>query len=173
MIVDHLTYAYRFFDLHNGFKQAFEFIDSYKTPLFESQRIQLAGPDLIAIIEPAQGKGKSAARLEAHRKYIDIQYIYEGREEIGWKPYQDCHHLYQSYNAEKDIEFFSDESLVWLSLKAGSFAIFFPNDAHAPLGGTQAVKKIIMKVAVEDTVSQNPIALSMHGKHDACCKKFC
>jgi beta-galactosidase beta subunit len=33
-------------------------------------------------------------------------------------------------------------------LQPGSFAIFFPEDAHAPLSSTGRVHKIVVKVAV-------------------------
>lgn len=146
MIVDQLNNAHRYYHVHNGFEEAFEFLKRFDGQHFEQTRIQLDGTRLIAIIEPAVGRGRQKSPLEAHRKYIDIQYSFEGNEEIGWKPYQDCLSVSQSYNEEKDIEFFSDVPAVWLPVPARSFAIFFPEDAHAPLAGVTAVKKIIMKI---------------------------
>ena len=150
MIIDHISLADRYFALHESFEQAFEFISSFNENVIEAKKFPLVDSSLIAILEPIQGKGHSKAQLEAHRKYIDIQYVLEGVEEIGWKPYRECQSCTQEYNPEKDIEFFSDPPLVWLTLKAGNFAIFFPTDAHAPLAGSGPVKKIIMKVAFKE-----------------------
>jgi beta-galactosidase beta subunit len=53
-----------------------------------------------------------------------------------------------SYDAEKDIVFFDDAPETWFRVPAGSFAVFFPEDAHAPLAGEGEVRKVIVKVAV-------------------------
>ena len=54
-----------------------------------------------------------------------------------------------AFDAAKDVGFFGDRPESWLSLPAGHFAIFFPDDAHAPLAGRGTLKKAIMKIAVE------------------------
>lgn len=146
MIIDLLSNSQRYFTLHREFENAFTFIQRYTH--FEPDRLHLPGSDMIAIIELAQGKSRSGARLEVHRKYIDIQYVFEGHEEIGWKPLKNCLSCSQPYHEEKDIQFFSDSPLVWTSLEKGFFAIFFPEDAHAPLASNSEVKKIIIKVPV-------------------------
>ena len=73
----------------------------------------------------------------------------EGHEEIGWKPLADCALTAVAYDAATDVTFFSDRPDSWLSLPAGHFAIFFPDDAHAPLAGRGTLKKAIVKIAVD------------------------
>lgn len=155
MILDQLIHAHYYFGLHAGFKKAFEFIQKTKNTPFEPQRIQLDGEDLIAILEAPESRGHSGARLEAHRKYIDIQYTFSGTEEIGWKPYHECRQVTQPYSQEKDIEFFGDFPTLWLPIPAETFAIFFPHDAHAPLAASKPVRKIIMKVAVNQSLAKS------------------
>jgi beta-galactosidase beta subunit len=41
--------------------------------------------------------------------------------------------------------------MTWVAVPPGSFAIFFPHDAHAPLGGEGRVKKAVVKVASDPT----------------------
>jgi len=151
MIVDKLEHCHRYFKVHKGFKEAFQFIQDFiPDGSLEPKKIQLDGPNLIAIVESPEGRGRSGARLESHRKYIDIQFTFEGSEEIGWRPYHQCRHVTQPYNDEKDIEFFSDAPSLWLPVPQGTFAIFFPQeDSHAPLASSNTVHKIIMKVAIE------------------------
>ena len=48
----------------------------------------------------------------------------------------------------KDVGFFAEEPSTWLTLQPMHFAVFFPADAHAPLGGSGPVKKAILKVLV-------------------------
>jgi len=77
-----------------------------------------------------------------------VQYTMEGDEEIGWMPLAECGQPIDEYNAAKDVSFFTARPTTWLAVPEGSFAIFFPDDAHAPLAGRGAVKKAILKVAV-------------------------
>ena len=54
------------------------------------------------------------------------------------------------YNEKRDIEFFDCEPETWLTLEPGEFALFFPNDAHAPLVGDRAnIRKVVFKIRVE------------------------
>ena len=99
-------------------------------------------------IDHAQGRGREGARLEAHRRYIDIQYTIEGNEEIGWMPLATAGSPANPYDDTRDIVFFDRRPTTWLAVPEGTFAVFFPHDAHAPLGGRGALKKAIMKVAV-------------------------
>ena len=100
-------------------------------------------------IDHLQGRGREGARLEAHRRYIDIQFTINGHEEIGWKPLGDWSAATAvAFDAARDVTFFSDRPDSWLSLPAGHFAIFFPDDAHAPLAGRGSLKKAIVKIAI-------------------------
>jgi biofilm protein TabA len=103
---------------------------------------------MFVIIDRKDGRGHDGARLEAHRRYIDIQYTIHGDEEIGWSPLAACTAPAGPFDATKDIIFFDDAPSSWLSVPRGSFAIFFPEDAHAPLAGRGALTKAIVKIAV-------------------------
>ncbi len=91
---------------------------------------------------------RDKAKLETHRRYIDIQLTVTGADDIGWKPAARCSSYDQEYDDEKDVAFFSDEPDVWVTTSPGRFGIFFPEDAHAPLGGTGPIHKIVVKAAV-------------------------
>lgn len=148
MIIDQLQNCHRYFHVHQGFKEAFQFLQAFDKAHFEPKKLDIDGSNVRAIIELVEGKGVQKARLEAHRKYIDIQYVVQGEDSIGWRPCQQCEKISSPYDSEKDIEFFADSSLLWLPITVDSFAIFFPDDAHAPLAGEGYIKKIIMKIAV-------------------------
>jgi YhcH/YjgK/YiaL family protein len=89
---------------------------------------------------------------EAHRKYIDLQYILYGKEKIGYADYRNPKMLLKDYNEDNDIELFSrieDES--FFVLKKGMYAVFFPEDVHRPgmtNKGVRGVRKIIFKIPV-------------------------
>lgn len=151
MVVDFLAESGRFLEMHPLFRQAFEFLNQVaRDPerIADGRHTLLEGR-LAVILERAEGRGPTGARLEAHRKMIDIQLVLSGEERIGWRPQPECLGIVEAYSAERDIEFYSEEPTTWLDLRPGDFAIFFPSDAHAPLAGSGPLRKAIAKVAVE------------------------
>ena len=148
MILSNLSQSARYAALHPLFPRAFDYIRD--TDLFNLApgRYHLLGEDLIAIVEHAQGKTRAMAKLEAHRRYIDIQMVLDGSEEMGWKPLADCHNPVSEHSMEKDIRFFHDAAASWIAVPPDHFCIFFPEDAHAPLVGSGAIRKVIFKIAV-------------------------
>jgi YhcH/YjgK/YiaL family protein len=107
------------------------------------------GDRIYAIISKGPGRNRIQAMLEAHRKYIDIQYVISGIDEMGWKSLADCGLTSREYDKDKDVVFFKDAPVEWVKVRAGSFAVFFPQDAHAPLVGDGEIHKAVVKVAVE------------------------
>jgi YhcH/YjgK/YiaL family protein len=145
MIVADIKDAERYAALHPGFAAAFAFLKERRG----EGKYALKGEDIFAIVSDCKGRGKKASPLEVHRRYIDIQYIQKGTDTIGWKPLGCCHRETASFDQAKDIGFFADEPESWLELAAGEFAVFFPEDAHAPLAGAGEVSKIVVKIAVD------------------------
>ena len=72
-----------------------------------------------------------------------------GSEEIGWRPKPLCQNVAQAYDKEKDIEYYGDRPELWFKVPPGYFVVFFPDDAHAPLAGSEKVVKAVVKVAVD------------------------
>jgi YhcH/YjgK/YiaL family protein len=66
---------------------------------------------------------------------------------MGWSPLAACRQALP-FDASKDVGLCNDISASWVLVPQGSFALFFPEDAHAPLAGTGKVKKAVVKVAV-------------------------
>lgn len=149
MIFSSLSQSPRYAELHPLFESAFAHMRKADLYTLEPGRYPIAGDDLFVIIEQVEGKTREKARLEAHRRYIDIQLVLDGTDEMGWKPLADCLNPVSEHSAEKDIRFFHDAPAAWIAVPEGYFCIFFPEDGHAPLAGRGPVKKAIYKVAVE------------------------
>lgn len=158
MILDRLPAADRYISLHRAFARAFACLrETNWAPLVtaaeraagHSTRHSIDGDRMYVSVDRVEGRGRDGARLEAHRRYIDIQFTIDGLEEIGWRPLGDCAATSVAYDAATDVVYFSDRPDSWLSLPAGHFAIFFPDDAHAPLAGRGTLTKAIVKIAVE------------------------
>jgi len=148
MIVDTLDQCDRYRRLHAGFAAAFDFATFRDLAALAPGRHHIDGDRLYVSIDPTEGRGRGGARLESHRRYIDIQLTLDGDEEIGWRPLSQCRAPAVPYDDQRDIRFYDDPPDSWVAVPRGRFAIFFPDDAHAPLGGTGLLKKAIFKIAV-------------------------
>jgi YhcH/YjgK/YiaL family protein len=148
MILDDLRAAGRYETLHPLFRQGFEFLARPDLEQLASGRYDLQGDRLFALVNRDPGRGRSGARLEAHRRYIDIQYLVAGKEEIGWRPTEQCQHVTEPFDTGRDIMFFADAPLTWIELPVGKFMIFYPQDAHAPLAASGDNLKVVIKVEV-------------------------
>lgn len=149
MIFSALSQAERYAALHPLFQRAFDYIHVTDLHALAPGRYPIEGDDLFAIVEHVPAKTIEQARLEAHRKYIDIQLVLVGDEAMGWKPLADCLNPVSDHSEEKDLRFFHDAPASWVTVPPDHFCIFFPEDAHAPLLGTGMIKKVIFKVALD------------------------
>ena len=148
MILDELANAARYEPLNVGFHAGFAFLKRPDLLSLAGGRHEIDGDRVFALVNRDPGRGVAGARLEAHRKYIDIQFLVEGRERIGWRPLSTCRQVTDSYDATRDIMFFGDRPDTWSDLAIGQYMIFFPEDAHAPLAAEGENVKVVIKVAV-------------------------
>ena len=148
MILANLQNTERIEGLHPLFKEVFDYIKSHDLLHTECGRIELKGSDLFINNVNATLKAQDKQVLEAHRDYIDIQILLEGKERMGWMAIEDVKNEIQAYDQEKDCALYADQSTSFFDLVPGQFAIFFPEDAHAPVIGEGTVRKLIAKVRI-------------------------
>ncbi len=148
MILDRLENAERYVALHPGFAAAFDFLRQENLGELPPGRHDVDGDRVYAVVIRANGCGRQNAELEAHRKYIDIQFSFACTDDIGWKHTGECTNISQPFNEEDDSELFADEPDAWIATPPGTFAIFFPEDAHAPMAAEGELHKVVMKVVV-------------------------
>ena len=104
---------------------AIEAMESYEPGVYP-----LSNDGRIVISATVTTHDGETARLEAHRNYLDIQYVLEGEEYMGWAP-TDTLDVAVPYSAEKDISLHSGDCQ-FIHIPAGYCYIVFPEDAHAP-----------------------------------------
>ena len=148
MILDRLANWERYVKMHPGFKAAFDYLRRPESGNLPAGKHSIDGERLYVMIVRETARGRQRAKLESHRKYIDIQFTVAGAEEIGWKPTPECSAIESPYDAGKDLGLFGDIPESWFGVKPLSLAMFFPEDAHAPLAGQGELHKAVMKVAV-------------------------
>lgn len=147
MIIDTIQNASKYFSVHPLFERAFEFINQTDLLNAADGKSDIS-EGLKAIFSNAQGKTKEAslAKFECHDINIDIQLCINGLETFYWKPREKCVNPNGEYNSEKDVRFYSDDPDMFFQLTNGQFAIFFPEDVHAPMIGNGPIKKLVIKV---------------------------
>lgn len=115
-------------------------------------RYDIDGDNMFVSVSEYELEPKEHRRPEAHRKYIDIQYVAWGEEVIGYSLLSSQYEITQDELVERDAIFYKAvEHEAELVLKPGVYAIFFPNDVHRP--GCKSsdqiqVKKIVVKIAL-------------------------
>jgi biofilm protein TabA len=149
MLIDYLQNADRYCRLHPGFAGAFAFLRGGNLAQLPDGRHDIDGDRLFAFVSRDQGRGREQSLLEAHRRYIDVQYVIRGEDCIGWLPTSDCERVSSPYDAEKDLVLFFDRPATWLAVSSGMFAVFYPEDAHAPLATRGPIHKAVVKAAVD------------------------
>jgi biofilm protein TabA len=149
MIIDVLENLHRYVGLNKRFEKAVAFLLLLNLKQLPIGRYDIDGEWVYAIVDKEQGHRKEDEQLEIHEKYIDIQLVLEGIDEMGWKPRSSCEFPSCEYDQASDIQFFKDEPNTWLRVKSGTFAIFFPEDAHMPMISSDIIHKVVVKVAVE------------------------
>jgi biofilm protein TabA len=148
MILATLAESDRYGALHPSFARAFAFLHGTDLKALGPGRHSVQGEQVFAIVEACAGRTRAEAKLECHRRHIDIQLVLEGVDEMGWKPLTECVDPATDYDAERDIRFFNDAPSSWIATPPGSFCLFFPDDAHAPLVSTGLIRKVVVKIAV-------------------------
>jgi YhcH/YjgK/YiaL family protein len=148
MILDRSENLRLYVPLHPLVRRVVDFLSAGDVTALPLGRHEIEGRRLFVIRDLAQGKGRSGALLEAHRDYIDIQIALDRPDVIGYSPLACCQRVREPYDAARDIEFFADSPESWITLSPGSFAVFFPTDAHAPLAIQGQIQKAVFKLAV-------------------------
>lgn len=150
MILDLVTNLSLYLPLARGFGKAAEFLARVDLAHLPSGRHEIDGDDVYAMVYREVGRAREGARLESHRRYIDIQYVLAGLDTIGWVPVSRCSRPDGDYITERDVRFFLDEPIAWVPVSPGALAIFMPEDAHMPsIADQPSIDKVVVKVAVQ------------------------
>jgi len=149
MIIDTLENAGKYTSIHPLFAKAFEYLKSMDLQNAEPGKLDIAEGLKIAIVEKeGMTQEESISKFECHNQHIDIQLCINGKERMGWKPRNTCTSPKGEYNPDKDVLFYNDAPDMYFQLSDNQFAIFFPEDVHAPMISNEVIKKLIVKVKI-------------------------
>jgi biofilm protein TabA len=141
-----------YFKNSDRWNKAFAFLKEADLAKLELRRHDLDGDNLFVMVSEYNTKKPEDARYEAHRKYIDIQYVVSGSELIGIAPLTSKEIQLQEYDPAKDIEFFSVKDGKNSKATPAGFFIFFPENAHMPglnADSIAPVRKVVVKIRID------------------------
>lgn len=152
MILNTLERMDRYAVLNPRFAAAFDFLRRLG-PMPSIGRHAIDEEAAYALVQEYQTRPVAGVQLEAHRRYVDVQYIVRGVEAIYWAPL-DGLTVTMPHDDSKDVALFAaSATMIPVAIRAGQCAILFPEDAHAPCctwGEPAEVLKVVVKVAVAD-----------------------
>lgn len=144
------SFAIHYHDNKALWDKAFLFLKNTDLTHLPLGRIEM-GDEMYAAVSEYTTKDREGALFEAHKKYIDIQYIIVGKELMDVAPLKNMT-VTKPYNPEGDALFGTVPGFSALKAAPGRFFIFFPDDAHRPCmtdgdEGTY-IRKIVIKLPV-------------------------
>ena len=149
MIYDTIEHMGQYRCLSKNLARALDFLTGSDLQSLPDERVEIDGERVYAFFQRYDTRPAND-RPEAHKDYIDIQYVIEGEELIGVAPLSSMKREIEAH-PERDIYFYEGETAKIL-IGNGRLAILFPQDAHAPCiaaGESRPVRKVVVKVAVE------------------------
>ena len=153
MIFDRLENARTYGLLGGRFARAIDWLARSEPGTLAVGRYDIDGSDVYALVQDYCSKAPENGLWEAHRHYVDLQYVASGEEYIGFV------HLSRTvpgeYDAARDFLPLQAEADFKIKLVAGDFAVLFPHDAHMPCMSIDPVRpsqvrKIVIKIRVAD-----------------------
>jgi biofilm protein TabA len=154
MIIADLRHALEQTRITPGLRKALDFLRETAGQDLPDGKIELDGTKVFVLVQSYQTVPQEAKVLcEAHRDYIDVQYMLRGCESMGWLPAVGLH-ARVGYDSSKEawLTELPRDQVSFVRLDAGFLAILYPTDGHAPrvaAGAPAEVKKIVVKVSVE------------------------
>lgn len=128
---------------------ALKFLAETDFSQMELGRYELEGNDIYYMVQ-SYDTDPTKTIAEAHKKYIDIQFMVEGEELIGVAPIS-CEKIETQAIPENDVWFYECKTEA-MTLIEGSFMVLYPNDLHCPGVATNnkamTCRKVVVKVKV-------------------------
>jgi YhcH/YjgK/YiaL family protein len=149
MIFDQLIHSDVYATVAHRMRDAFNFLNRPDTQSLAPGNYPIIDDDVYAIVQEYRTNPPAEVKWEAHRRYIDVQYIAAGTERMGYGPISDFE-VTKDYDDANDYLLLSGNGLE-IVMVPGTFAIFFPHDVHRPTMAVDqptAVRKVVVKVRV-------------------------
>ena len=146
MIYDKLSHLETYFGLSDRLDRALSALRDTDFSALENGKHCIDGDNLFMNISSYVTRTANE-HPEAHEKYIDIQYLISGEENVGVAPIDTMESVFSS-DPDNDCALYNGKT-AGLKLGGDAFLVLFPQDAHAPgiaCGEPAEVRKVVFKV---------------------------
>ena len=150
MIIDQLTNSSLYLGVHKRLAVAFDYLRKTDLAKVEPGTYEIDGRKVYAMVQQYETKIKEKGRWEAHRKYIDVQYVHKGQERFGYANLREL--KAGMYEEAKDFLPLEGGGGDFFVVREGTFVVLLPQDGHMPgiaVSTPQPVKKFVVKVALD------------------------
>jgi len=136
-------------------RKALDFLQETDLLALEDGRVEISGSEVFALVQSYDTRPiPEQPRFEAHRKYLDVQYLAAGREAMGWASLDQLD-VTDEYVPDKDVLLghVPEGAYCFVPFSAGQAILLYPSDAHAPMHAVDEpvpVKKLVVKVLLDD-----------------------
>jgi biofilm protein TabA len=152
MIIDRLEKASLYRGIHKRLAAAFDYLQKTDLDKVEPGTHEIEGRKVYVMVQQYETKPMEKGRWEAHRKYIDVQYVQKGAERFGYANLLELKP--GNYDEAKDfLSLEGKERGDFFLVRQGTFVILFPQDGHMPgmaVSVPQPVRKFVVKVGIAD-----------------------
>lgn len=154
MIKDRLEHAGAYAPLGSGIARALEFLQTTDCTRLAPGKYEIDDQRVFAVVQQYEPKPIEQAAWEAHHRYVDVQYVARGSERMGATSLTPDLPIAKPYDPHTDLIFYETCGDL-LTVSAGEFVIFTPQDVHAPglaaqTGPAGEVLKVVVKVRVDE-----------------------
>ena len=133
---------------HPLLAKVFAFLREHDLAALPLGRTDIDGDRAYVTVEEVTGRSAEEAAYERHDCHTDIQLPITGEEGYGWKPGRDLRDEAAPYDRRRDIVFYRERVDRVFRLRPGEFAVFFPEDGHAPCIDCGTLRKAVVKVLI-------------------------
>ena len=86
MIIDKLSNTHLYSGFGERINKAFTYLKETDFSNMEIGKHEIDGENIFALVNEYNTKDESEGKLEAHKKYIDVQFVAKGSELMGYAP---------------------------------------------------------------------------------------
>ncbi len=143
MILAPLKDSARYEALNPHFKKLFDYVKTHDLSRVPAGKIVIDGDDAFINVVDHPGKTRETAKLESHKKFLDVHVPLSAPETLGWTPRGEIPET--PYDEAGDCQVYDGPAKVYTTIQPGEFVVYWPEDIHAPAISDKPFRKLIMK----------------------------
>lgn len=138
------------FGLHPVIAKAIDYLMETDFSQMDNGKHTIDGDSMYVNVMELTTKAVAEATAEKHQRYIDVHYLLEGQESIGWTFHREEMIPSQAYDEDQDYALYQEVvNEQFIDLAPGMYAVLYPNEIHRPglcEAAPAAIRKAVVKI---------------------------